>query len=201
MRYTAGFRGENGVGLRGRFWSFDHNYPFNAAFAPAQLGIDASTADAEVTAAQRFLNWDVEFSGGVRYGSSNTQRPSPVRLESVCSRLKAFGPTAGIDVQRRFGDTGLSLVGRARGSWLFGDIRNGSVLLFVPRGSIEEEVMQIYEASSACWQSTLADNIALELRAAWESQVWLNSTLSDDFFGIGTNLAFFGPAISAQLRY
>ena len=44
-------------------------------------------------------------------------------------------------------------------------------------------------------------DLQVEVRAAWETQFWLNNTLSDDVYGIGTNLALTGPGVALELTY
>ncbi len=115
-------------------------------------------------------------------------------------RFEGVGPTASLNAERKLGNSGFSLFGNVRGSVLIGDIRTASLLLNIPTGSIEDEVMTIFENQlGVAWNYDLTKQLELEVRTAWETQYWANSTLEDDFYGIGTNLALMGPTVAVEL--
>jgi hypothetical protein len=43
--------------------------------------------------------------------------------------------------------------------------------------------------------------MVFELRTGWETQYWMNSTLEDDFYGIGSNLGLSGPTVAVELKF
>jgi hypothetical protein len=83
-RVFGGYKGCGGLGIRGRWWYYDHsstgNFTINglAAGAAAEgFAIDLATTldtnlyvnsiDLEATQDGRFHNWDIQLAGGVRY--------------------------------------------------------------------------------------------------------------------------------------
>ena len=72
----------------------------------------------------------------------------------------------------------------------------------LPRTSIEDEIMTVAENQlGIAWTRSLTTVFQLEVRGAWETQFWMNSTLSNDTYGIGSNLALTGPTLAVELRY
>ena len=202
IRYVFGYRGESGIGIRGRYWSYDDDFAYAPAFAPARLAIETSVADAEMTFAQQLLGWNVETTAGGRYSLLEYSTSAPEGPFGIGTlNFEGVGPTVSVDVRRRIGQKPVSYFGSLRGSWLFGEIGNRTLLLAGPAGSFDGEIMQIYENQLGIAIDGSIRKVAMELRIAWESQFWLNNSLADDSFGIGTNLAFTGPSIAAELRY
>jgi hypothetical protein len=116
--------------------------------------------------------------------------------------FEGVGPTVSMMARRQLGCSGLSVFGSARGSLLVGDIRNGAVLTFMPRTTVEDEVMLVPEFSlGSAWTKQLPGCKTLEIRTAWETQYWINHTLADDVYGIGSNLGFSGPMAAIELKY
>ena len=203
LRYAIGYRDKEGLGVRGRYWRYDNEFEYVAAFFPAEMGIQLDVADGEFTVSQVFLNWNVELGAGARYAKLEYSTSAPEGPFGIgVLDYEGVGPTIAVDVRRQIGNTSVSLFGNLRGSWLIGKIRNDTLLLTGPRGTIDEEIMQVYENQlGLAWTRCLNDELDLEVRLAWESQYWINNALSDDAFGIGTNLAFTGPTVAAELRY
>jgi hypothetical protein len=202
IRYVLGYVSDSGLGVRGRYWSFDNNSDYAPPFAPAVFGIHVQAADTEVTMAQRMRHWDLEVSGGLRYGKLEYTNPPLTLYGPGTVKFEGVGPTASLNGRRCLGNSGLSLFGNVRGSLMIGDIHTGSVLLNIPAGSIEDEVMTVFENQlGVAWNYCLPNHMLLEVRTAWETQYWMNSTLEDDFYGIGSNLALMGPTLGAELRY
>lgn len=201
VRYMLGYKGDSGFGMRGRYWSQNDSYMYVPPFAPAGLGIEAKVADLELTLDQRLRNFDVQMFGGVRYSKLEYSNPTASLLGIGLLTFEGVGPTLGAGVRRTIGTTGISLFGNVRGSMLVGDIRNGAVLTFMPRTTIEEELVTIAENQlGIAWTHDLGDML-LEVRGAWETQYWLNNTLSDDVYGIGSNLGLTGPTVAVELKY
>jgi hypothetical protein len=202
IRYVLGYVSDSGLGVRGRYWSFDNDSDYAAPFAPAVFGIHVQAADTEVFLAQRMRHWDVGVSGGLRYGKLEYTNPPLTVYGPGTVKFEGFGPTASCEGRRTLGNSGFSLFGNVRGSLMIGDIRTGSLLLNMPAGSIEDEVMTVFENQlGLAWNYQLPNSMLLEVRTAWETQYWMNSTLEDDFYGIGSNLALTGPTVGLELRY
>jgi hypothetical protein len=202
VRYILGYRTDSGLGIRGRYWSFDHNYEYAPPFAGSHLGIRLDVADLEVTTEQLLRRWNLGLSGGVRYGKLTYSNAGVTIFGPGTVTFEGVGPTVSLDARRGLGNTGLSFFGNVRGSVMVGSVRNGSILPFLPRGTIEQEVMTTFENQlGVAWNHCLPNNVMLQVRAAWETQYWMNSTLSDDVYGIGTNLTLMGPTLGVELRY
>lgn len=202
VRYVLGYMTDSGLGIRGRYWSFDDQYQYVPPFAPAELGIAAEAADLEAVLNQRLRHFDLEISGGLRYGKLQYSNPSATLLGVGQLTFEGIGPTLGIGAKRDLGVQGLSLFGNLRGSMLLGDVRNGALLPFMPATTFEEEIMMIGENQlGVSWKHDLGQHYQLELRTAWETQYWSSNTISDDVYGIGSNLALTGPSIAVELKY
>ena len=159
-------------------------------------------ADLEATLAQQMRHWDLDISGGVRYGKLQYSNPILTLYNPGTVTFEGVGPTASLNGRRNLGNSGLSLFGNVRGSLMMGNIRTGSLLINVPRGTIQDEVMTVFENQlGVAWNYRLPNNMLFEVRTAWETQYWMSDTLSDDFYGIGSNLALMGPSVGVELRY
>ena len=166
------------------------------------FGIHVQAADAEVTMTQRMRHWNLEVSGGMRYGKLEYTNAPLTLYGPGTVTFEGVGPTASLQGRRCLGNSGFSLFGNVRGSLMIGDIQTGSLLLNIPAGSIEDEVMTVFENQlGVAWNYHMPYHMLLEVRTAWETQYWRNNVLEDDFYGIGSNLAFMGPTLEIELRY
>lgn len=201
-RYELGYRGDSGIGVRGRYWSYDDTFAYVPTFAPAIFGIRMDAADTEITLDQRLRNWDLQMSGGIRYGRLEYSNPVATIFGVGSATFEGVGPTASLTGRRALGNSGFSVFGSARGSVLVGDVRNGALLTFMPAVTLEDEVMTIAENQlGIAWTTSISQRATLELKTAWETQYWMNSSLSDDVYGVGSNLGFMGPTVAAEIRY
>ncbi len=205
VRYQLGYKADSGLGVRGRYFSYDNSFSYVAPLAPGNFGIEMSVADFEVTLDQRLRHFDLDLSAGIRYGKQSYSNGTATLFNIIgvgSLTFEGVGPTASMGARRALGNSGLSLFGNVRGSVLVGDLRNGAVLWNMPAGTIQDEVMTVAENQMGlAYTRPLSNGMVLELRTAWESQYWMNSTLADDFYGIGSNLGMTGPTIAAELRY
>ncbi len=166
------------------------------------FGIHVQAADAEVTMTQRMRHWNLDVSGGMRYGKLEYTNAPLTLYGPGTVTFEGVGPTASLQGRRCLGNSGFSLFGNVRGSLMIGDIQTGSLLLNIPAGSIEDEVMTVFENQlGVAWNYHMPYHMLLEVRTAWETQFWRNNPLEDDFYGIGSNLAFMGPTLGIELRY
>lgn len=202
VRYVLGYVSDSGLGIRGRYWSFDNSTSYSPPYAPNMFGIQVQAADTEITLAQRMRHIDLEFSGGLRYGQLEYTNPPLTLYGPGTVKFEGVGPTASLNARRSLGNSGFSLFGNVRGSVMIGDIQTASLLLNIPAGTVEDEVMTVFENQlGVAWNHDLTKQLQLEVRTAWETQYWANSTLEDDFYGIGTNLALMGPTLAVELKY
>ena len=203
IRYVLGYRSASGLGIRGRYWSYDHDLMFQAPFAPARMTVDTQAADLEITFLQKRSTWELDLFTGLRYGKLRYHSDTLGAFGVGEAYFEGLGPTIGADARRYLGTSGFSVFGNIRGSVLFGEIRNQSLLLNIPAGAVSSEVATTIEHQlGVAWSTPLGQSSAeLELRTAWETQYWMNETLSDDAFGIGSNLGFMGPTFAVELRY
>ncbi len=200
IRYILGYTSDSGLGVRARYWSYNDDFGFVPPFAPSQLGIQLSVADAEVTLGQQLRHWDLEVSGGLRYGKLQYSNATPSLFGVGYMTFEGVGPTASLSARRALSSSGVSLFGNVRGSMMIGDIRNGSLLTYMPAGTIEEEIMTVAENQMGiAWTRDLSATWQLQVRTAWETQYWMSSAISDDVYGIGSNLALTGPTIAVEL--
>ena len=202
MRYILGCRNDSGVGIRGRFWQYDHSFVYVPPFEPAVFGIRMDVADTEITLDQRLRHWDMQISGGLRYGRLEYSNETPTLFGVGTATFEGVGPTFALNGRRAISNTGFSIFGNVRGSVLVGDIRNAALLPFMPAVTLEDEVMTVAENQlGVAWTHDVNQFVQLDIKTAWETQYWMNSTLSDDVYGIGSNLGFTGPTLSVELRY
>lgn len=206
VRYQVGWANEAGLGIRGRYWSYYNFFDQAEPYAPAELGIDLQTADLEATFTQRIWNFDTLLSAGARYGKLGYMNNASVGVLPIfgvgSATFEGVGPTVALEGRRRLGGSAFSLYGNVRGSALFGTIANKLLFTSMPRSNITGEVMGIAENQlGITWDWVASNGLVIEARAVWETQYWMNNTLSDDVYGIGTNLGLIGPTIGLLLSY
>jgi hypothetical protein len=202
VRYVLGYTNDSGLGFQARYWSFNNNSPFQPPYAPAEFGISVQAADAEFTLSQTMRHWNLGVTGGLRYGKLQYANPPLTVYNPGMAAFEGCGPTTSISGRRNLGNSGFSLFGSVRGSLMIGDIRTASLLVNVPRGTIEDEVMTAFENQlGVAWNTQLPYHMLLEVRTSWESQYWMSTTLSSDYYGIGSNLALMGPSLAVEVRY
>ena len=202
VRYQLGWANEAGLGVRGRYWSYYQFFTYADPYAPAELGIDLQAADLEATVTQRVWNWDTLLSAGARYGKLGYVNKEASIFGVGTATFEGVGPTVALEGRRRLGGSAFSLYGNIRGSALFGTIANKSLFTSMPRSNITGEVMGVAENQlGITWDWVASNGLVIEARAVWETQYWMNNTLSDDVYGIGTNLGLIGPTIGLLISY
>jgi hypothetical protein len=202
VRYQVGWANEAGFGIRGRYWSYFQYFTYADPYAPNQLGIDVQAADLEATTAHRLGRWDTLLAAGARYGKLGYVNKTASIFGVGTATFEGVGPTVAVEGRRRLGGSALSLYGNVRGSALFGSINNAALFQQMPASTIQGEVMGVAENQiGLAWDRVTANGLVVEARACWETQYWMNSTLSDDVYGIGTNLGLIGPTVGLQIAY
>lgn len=202
VRYILGYALDSGLGIRGRYWSYNYDFGYLPPFHYAELGIEAETSDLEVTLDQRLRHLDLGLSAGIRYGKLEYSNSEATLYGIGTLTFEGVGPTLAIDGRRELGNSGFVLFGNLRGSALIGDIQNAAPLTLMPRINIEDEVLTIAENQlGVAWTRNVLGNTLLEVRAAWETQYWVSHTIADDVYGMGSNLGFSGPTLAVELKY
>lgn len=202
VRYQVGWANEAGFGVRGRYWSYFQYFTYADPFAPNQLGINLQAADLEATTAHRLGRWDTLLSAGSRYGKLGYINSAASIFGVGTATFEGVGPTVAVEGRRRLGGSAFSFYGNVRGSALFGSINNAALFQQMPASTIHGEVMGVAENQlGISWDRVTENGLVIEVRACWETQYWMNSTLSDDVYGIGTNLGLIGPTVGLQIAY
>ena len=193
-------QGDDGLGLRARYFSFNHGVDLAGVFGGGSFGVKAEALDVEVTKGQQLRHFDFDVAAGLRWAQTAITGDGAVIFPGRLT-YKGIGPTFAAEGRCPIGDSGFSLFGNFRGSFLLGEIHNTHPARGLSRGSVEDEVMTVFENQLGVkWQQDIGTSV-LEIRAAWETQFWLNDTIADDVYGIGTNLALSGPLVAVELRY
>jgi len=202
-RIWAGYVGENGLGVRGRYWQFDQDLPaennalfFAGPFGPIPAGTTVVTAghlkmfaiDAEVTQQMDLGLWRANLGGGLRvvgirhdFGATITEPGPVVTNVRDDSQFNGIGPTLFAEFRRPLGSSNFSLVANGRGSLVFGEWLQRTAVdtaLFGTAFDFSQKtdtVVGIAEIQlGAQWRRELPGG-NLFLQALWEGQVWSGS--------------------------
>lgn len=202
IRYHFELQGGESHSVRARHFRYDQSFPFQAPYRPAQLGVEINQTDVEAVFRHRFHRWSFDVSGGVEHARLEYQSDLPTAVGVGSASFEGVGPVFALNAAHDVGNTNLSWFCGVRASILMGRINNETLLVNVPQAEILDETMQVYSNQLGVqWAPLLSNPIGLTIRAAWETQYWVNSTFSDDALGIGSNLNLTGPTISAQIDY
>lgn len=188
-RFTIGRDGGEGMGLRARYWMFNHGKAAVGGLAPLNTSIDMDALDLEATLDQQLCNWDILVSGGIRYGRAEISPAANV------FRFEGLGPTVSLEAARCIGDRGLYLVGNARAALLFGEVFQIGA---GPTSTIDDELTTVLENQLGIGYRRELGRADLNVRAVWESQFWLNEAGTAI---AGSNLGFTGPTFSVEARF
>jgi hypothetical protein len=119
LRLTAGWVRDDGLGVRLRYWEFDHNS--NNDGDDERLFVDTYTFDFELF--DTFClnrNWDLEIAAGIRYNEFSEVMFDPQGPDVRLNAFQGFGVLAGAELRRCIGTSGVVWV-RARASILMDD--------------------------------------------------------------------------------
>lgn len=142
-RVFVGYRWCNGLGIRARYWVYDQNSnpltavdDFGQVLLTETLASDLYVAalDLEATKLLYGDQFQVEFSGGIRYGKVETNGHMILETELVGgggfsqstfgnTDFEGIGPTASLEGRHVICNSRFSLVGNLRASVLFGETR------------------------------------------------------------------------------
>lgn len=216
-RVFLGYVGPGGLGVRLRYWQFDHSARGDSAVMDLieelsgeqnnfDLSLEAHALDLEATQQGMIGNWELQAAGGVRYATLsqgfNVDFVDPAADDfGAFAKFEGVGPTFALQARRPLFDSGLSLFGAARGSLLFGTtrLRGTGDLSGVNAFDIEvtRHLLKVWELQiGAEYAYVFEGGARLFTRAAYEAQVWeVGSVL-----GLGgSDVGFVGPTFSVGL--
>lgn len=198
-RFIVGYDGGSGMGVRMRYWFYNHGHDLTDP-ALGSVGIDMDVLDLEFTLEEELRNWNLMVSGGIRYGHAGLSNSASFAIVPGPARaiFDGVGPTVSFEAVRGFGDRGLYLLGNLRASILIG--KNIDRQGFDGMKN-DGETTTVLENQLGIGYGRILDRTALNLRIAWETQVWMNEGWGDDVYGFSSNLSFSGPSASVELRF
>lgn len=201
-----------GLGVRFQYFDFDTDASYrgeweNGTVIPVAgpLDVDVHAIDIEVTQRAEFRFWDLLVSGGLRQGSVGIGQGG-----SLFSGIGSFygiasgvdfdgvGPTVALEAQRPLGVTGLSIVGRARWSLLFGELEQmatfggGAPPTFA---SVTDDHVQVTEVQFGMNYTKRIRGANASFGVFWEAQRW------DSDSGALGDLALHGLSLQSGLAY
>jgi len=210
-RFWMGWVNECGLGIRFRYWDFDHTQTVASQYGQGRTDsqrFDISVSDLEITdTMQLTCLWELTISGGVRYVDYDERRFTTfVRDGSIAGlqefRSSTWGPTISAELRRPIWGC-LDVFANVRGSAMFGD---EDELLWDPQGqqrmlvgSESADVKFITEMQLGSeYNRPLSNGARLFFRGAVEAQYW--STFSGEpFYDGGEAVGFVGFTMSAGL--
>lgn len=210
VRFEVGKEGYDGFGARVRYFNFDQSVAYDGLWdggsgtiaVIGDVSLDVQAIDFELTQRGDFRSWDILLSGGLRYGSVEYQQPpnffngigAVINPNLTGSEFEGVGPTLSLAGNRPLG-YGLSLIGRARVSLLFGDIDYTPAFLS-SAFTIEDEFVQVTELQFGLgYDRRLNCGANLNLGVFWEAQRWDSDS---NFLG---DLSLHGLSLLAGLGF
>lgn len=180
-RVWLGYRNSEGLGVRARYWQLNATAVSTSLPVPLISSVEAQAFDFEVTQTAKLGRWELDVSGGIRWGLVENGLDVGPGILSLFQNMEGTGPTIAIGARRPVGCRNLSIYGNARASLLFGDndftasgfllgpFLGGSSLTL----SAENSVMQVYEMQIGTeWTKELSNGGQFFARAGLEAQVW-----------------------------
>ncbi|TWU06337.1 Lpg1974 family pore-forming outer membrane protein [Stieleria varia] len=217
-KIELGYFGNNAMGVRGRYWGYDHDAnPLTAVATPTtfpgvssvsviypaaistgapgdvlsvESGLQVHTFDLEGAMRGKLAGASIVASAGVRYAKLDQSFHSvvmrgatPIGSLDWSRRFEGAGLTAGADASRSLGSSGLSFVGAARGSLLFGrkELRRTTVGDVTPPSAAvpptivfddADEVSGIFELVAGLQYSRATPMGKVFVRGTYDTQLW-----------------------------
>lgn len=201
-RFWLGYVGPEGLGVRGRYFQFDHNLDAETLVVEADADtpffgegrftssgqLDIYAADVEAFQQINLNRWNVRLGGGLRAGGVGRvfsfgvqELDEPPSRSELSKKFDGVGPTIFGEFRRPIGGRGIALVANARGSVLFGSERLR--IANIGFGLLGDELSEKHDAIvgvgeiqlGAEWNRPLARGGNLFVSALWEGQVWSGS--------------------------
>jgi hypothetical protein len=180
-RFVAGYERCDGLGVRGRYWFFDHSA---ATDVGSVYGINTYNLDLEgYKRIALGYQTSLEVSGGIRYNEFDQSDSL-----GLSKGFKGIGGTAGLQANHRFGN-GLGLYARARWSIVQGDDELVSAGRFFdsrePFLEPDATHSQTEIDFGIDWSRYLANGAVLTVGVGGEWQQWDEYAVGRDGFGAG----------------
>jgi hypothetical protein len=169
-RFWLGYVTAGGLGIRARYWDFDHRGVSDPEGGGYRL--DTSVLDLEATDTIALgSRWDLAVSAGWRHVEFEFLSGETPNIEAA--QNSGNGLTTALELRRAL-PRGLALFGGARWSWLYGDVSYRAPWLETGRIDWEGATQWMAETQlGAEWTRRLASGRAsLEARAGVEAQWW-----------------------------
>jgi hypothetical protein len=182
-RFVAGYERCDGLGIRGRYWFFDHSATTDGE-VPTVLAIDTYNLDLEVYKRIALgCQTSLEVSGGIRYNEFDQSDSL-----GLSNGFKGIGGTVGLQGNHRFGN-GLGLYARARWSIVQGDDEladdGGFYNTYTPLLEPDATHSQTEIGIGIDWSRCLANGAVLTVGVGGEWQNWDEFAVGRDGFSNG----------------
>ena len=189
-RVTVGYKGDDGLVLRTRWWNYDHDASrdeYGSNGSGEFLDVDTFTLDFEVADVVCLSDcWTLELSGGIRYNEFDETFVDNNGYETRHVSFQGAGGVAGVQANRRV-CTGHMVFSRIRGAILMDDkliqgtyyeTENEAILRDTTQG-----MMELALGYEAHW--CIGCDTTVFARGAGEWQNWYN--YSNSFGDLGSN--------------
>lgn len=203
-RLWLGYSAPSGLGIRARYWEFDHaiSGPSIVAGRTETVAFDTYAIDLEFTGwAGASPQWNILLGGGVRYVEYTEHSHSTINLTGALGLLhefqfSGFGPTVSAYVYRpmrwNFGP-----FANLRGSVLMGD--EVEISTSISNDTELDNIRSIWELQlGAQWRPNLRWWGNWLIRAAYEVQYW-NHFSGEEFYDGGESVGFGGVVLAAEV--
>ena len=204
-RAWLGYSNSEGLGLRARYWQFDHSVSGSSDVAGRDdsARFDVYVLDGELTSSEWIgQHWDVTLAGGLRYVEYEETRVSTTRATGAIFRYHEFGfsglgPTLAASVSRPLGG-GFSIFADSRASVVVGDERE------IVTGPVEEDresdnIRLIGDLQlGSQWSRPIRGGGEFFVRAASEAHYW-DTFSGEDFFDGGESVGFAGVSFAVGI--
>ena len=189
-RLNLGWVGENGLGVRARYWEFDNRA---VSFINTTQRIHLIETDAEVTDRFNLGQWILTGAFGYRQISYRDDFFNAGGANVVHNQFNGQGFVTGLDLVRPIWG-GWSVYGNAKFSALFG---RGANSFLGPGYLVSHQVRTISEMGAGLQYNYLLDNkVNVFARAGFEAQYWTDfgtnfnnpNTANISFAGITTSV-------------
>ncbi len=206
-RFWVGYSAGNGLGLRARYWDFDHGAsgidPLDPDFSEL-MELDLAVFDLEVTDVTELgCNWDVMVTGGYRhvdYAEDHSIFDLGTLDFGQAIHSGTDGVTASVELRRHWRNN-LTLFGNVRGSALFGGENeweyDGAWSVTWAR---RDTLKYMWEAQLGVeWNRPLANGGKFFVRGAAEAQYW-DCFSGEPFFDGGEAIGFVGGTFATGIQ-
>ncbi len=215
QRVIVGYEGDQGGGVRVRWFTLDHTVGYsglgedsvNGTIAIAgNMNFDVDSIDAELTQRGNFRVWDWLASAGARYARVDIHEhfSDEFEWESFADaqwfglagmEFEGAGPTVSVQGSRPMIWEGFSVFGNARTALLFGEIELDTIYRTNGGPAVIPDVFaQVWEVQAGVEMVHEYDAVDLVCRIFWEAQRWENDSNIGEFalhgFGVHTGLVY-----------